>query len=290
MRLNKLPVRTFNHIGMNEVNLDYDPGTYENIDFSENGILNLSGHKDAKVTIDVKENESLSVIMNYEAVGTLNVNTDINIAPKGELKLVQIDASEEGNRLINEVNANVGGEGRLNIIQILPGRGDVYSGATAELTGDRSECSMDVAYLTRKTQITDMNYVANHRGKETVSDILANGVLKDEGKKNFRATIDFKTGCAGSKGEENEHALLLSEDVINGSIPLILCTEEDVEGAHGCQIGSLSDDVLLYFNQRGIDKAGAEKMISYGNFARLIREIDDDVLREKTDKLVSEVL
>ena len=31
-------------------------------------------------------------------------------------------------------------------------------------------------------------------------------------------------------------------------------------------------------------------MISYGNFNRLIREIDDDVIREATDKLVLEVL
>ncbi|MBP5299644.1 MAG: SufD family Fe-S cluster assembly protein [Lachnospiraceae bacterium] len=290
MELNKLPVKTFNHIGLNEVNLDYNPGTYEDIDFSKDGILNLSGGKDTKVSIDVKENESLSIIMNYEAVGTLNVNTGINIARNGELKLIQIDASEEGNRLINEVNANVSEDGRLNIIQILPGRGDVYTEAKAELTGNRSEYSVDVAYLTRKNQVTDMNYIANHKGKETVCDIQAAGVLRDEGKKNFRATIDFKTGSSGSKGKENEKVLLLSEEAINGSIPIILCTEEDVEGSHGCQIGSLSDEILLYFNQRGIDKAEAEKMISYGNFNRLIRQIDDDELREKTDKLVSEVL
>lgn len=290
MKINVLPARTFNHIGMNEAIVDYDPGTYEDIDFSENGVLNLNGHKDTNVKIDVKENESLSVIMNYEALGTLNVNTEVNIGKNGKLKLVQIDSSEEGNRLINEVKANVAEDANLNLIQILPGRGDVYTGAIAELNGNRSECNMDVAYLTRKTQITDMNYVANHRGKETVSDILANGILKDEGKKNFRATIDFKTGCAGSKGEENEHALLLSEGVINGSVPLILCTEEDVEGAHGCQIGSLSDETLLYFNSRGIDKEEAERMISYGNFNRLIREIDDDVIREATDKKVLEVL
>ncbi|MBO4809623.1 MAG: SufD family Fe-S cluster assembly protein [Lachnospiraceae bacterium] len=290
MKINKLPVRTFNHIGLNEVTLDYDPGTYEDINFSENGVLNLSGRRDASVKIDVKENESLSVIMNYDAQGTLNVNTEVNIAKNGKLKLIQIDSSQEGNRLVNEVSANVAEDADLNLIQILPGRGDVYTGAVAELNGNRSKCNMDVAYLTRKTQTTDMNYVANHRGKETLSDILANGVLKDEGKKNFRATIDFKTGCAGSKGEENEHALLLSEGVINGSIPLILCTEEDVEGAHGCQIGSLSEETLFYFNSRGIDKSEAEKIISYGNFSRLIREIEDDEIREATDRKVLEVL
>jgi len=123
MKINVLPVRTFNHIGMNEAIVDYDPGTYEDIDFSENGVLNLNGHKDTNVKIDVKENESLSVIMNYEASGTLNVNTEVNIGKNGKLKLVQIDSSEEGNRLINEVKANVAEDANLNLIQILPGRG-----------------------------------------------------------------------------------------------------------------------------------------------------------------------
>nr|MCR4934115.1 SufD family Fe-S cluster assembly protein [Lachnospiraceae bacterium] len=72
--------------------------------------------------------------------------------------------------------------------------------------------------------------------------------------------------------------------------PLILCTEEDVEGAHGAQIGSLTDETLLYFAQRGLNKEQAEKMISLGSFNRLIKMIDDEEIKESTTKLVSEVL
>ena len=290
MKVNELPRRTFNRAGMNEAFIDYEPGVYENIDFSKSGVLKFKGHKDAKVSINVKENEELSVIMNYEAEGTLNVNTDINIEKGGKLKLIQIDASGEGNRLINEVNADLSEEAGLELLKILPGRANVYTGCVTNLNGNRSECKIDVAYLTRKTNVTDINYVANHIGKDTVCDINANGILKDEGKKTFRATIDFRTGSSGSKGKEYEKVLLLGEDVINQSIPLILCTEEDVEGAHGCAAGSLPEETLLYFNQRGIDKALAEKMVSYGNFSRLIREIEDEELRRAIDSIVSEVL
>ena len=48
----------------------------------------------------------------------------------------------------------------------------------------------------------------------------------------FRGTIDFKFGAAGAEGEEKEDVLLLGDDVINQTIPLILCAEEDVQGNH----------------------------------------------------------
>ena len=46
--------------------------------------------------------------------------------------------------------------------------------------------------------------------------------------------------------------LLIDDDVINKSIPVILCGEEDVEGAHGATIGKLDEELLLYMKSRGI--------------------------------------
>lgn len=45
----------------------------------------------------------------------------------------------------------------------------------------------------------------------------------------FRGTIDFKNGSAGSTGSEQETVLLLGDDVVNRTVPLILCAEENVE-------------------------------------------------------------
>jgi len=275
---------------MNEAKIDYEPGEYRGINVSENTVLEFDKPEDIKVHISVDADKEMSVIMNYISSETLNVETDIDIANGGSLKLIQIDSSDKGSRIINQVNAKLLEEANLDISQIMPGRGDVYTGCTAELIGNRSECNMGIAYLASKDQKIDMNYVANHRGKSTLCEITADGVLRDNAFKVFRDTINFITGASGSKGEENEKVLLLGDDVINQSIPLILCTEEDVEGAHGAQIGSLADDVMFYFASRGIDKELAEKMISYGSFNRLIRKIDNEEIRNNTEKNLLEVL
>lgn len=79
----------------------------------------------------------------------------------------------------------------------------------------------------------DINLIVNHIGRKTNCVIEADGSLNDRAEKIFRGTIDFKNGSSGSKGQESEQVLLLGDDVVNKTIPLILCAEENVEGNHG---------------------------------------------------------
>ncbi len=97
-----------------------------------------------------------------------------------------------------------------------------------------------------------MNYVARHHGRKTESLMESSGVLSGEAFKLFRGTIDFVKGCPGSVGNEKEDVLLLGDDVVNQTIPLILCAEEDVEGNHGASIGELDEKTLFYLMSRGL--------------------------------------
>lgn len=62
----------------------------------------------------------------------------------------------------------------------------------------------------------------------------------------MRGTIDFVHGCVGAKGDEKEDVLLVGDNMVNQTIPLILCAEEDVEGNHGASIGKLDENMLFY--------------------------------------------
>ncbi len=290
MKINQLPVLTFNKVGMNSAQVDYEPKDYRKIDVNKSAVIELDKPQDVEINIVLEQKKEATVIMNYSSKDTLNVKTNVSLKSGSSLRLIQIDSTEENSRLINQIESVLDEDADMNMTQILPGRGDVYSGCITKLTGNNSRCTMDVAYLTCRDQKCDMNYVAEHIGKETECEIDARGVLKEGAFKTLRATIDFKSGTAGSKGKENESVLLLGENIVNQSIPLILCTEEDVEGAHGSQIGGLADDVLLYFGSRGINKENAEKMISFGNFERLIGRIEDENIKKRTREMVLEVL
>ena len=108
------------------------------------------------------------------------------------------------------------------MVHIFLGGGKIYQGCQTELLGNESSLQSDIGYLLQDDQRLDMNYVALHEGKRTNSEINASGVLKDASSKLFRGTIDFQHGSAESVGAEKEDVLLMGDDVVNQTIPLIL--------------------------------------------------------------------
>ena len=69
---------------------------------------------------------------------------------------------------------------------------------------------------------------------------------------------------------------MLTDDVVNQSIPLILCAEEDVQGNHGASIGKLDEELLFYLMSRGFSEHEAIDMMAKAKIEALCRKIDDE--------------
>ena len=119
-----------------------------------------------------------------------------------------------------------------------------------------------------------------------MSNIWVEGVLKDRAKKVFKGNIDFKKGCHKSKGSQMEEVLLLNSEVKTDSVPILLCGEEDVDGAHAASIGKIDEDELFYLMSRGFDYSEAQKLIIEARFNPIFDKIPEENLR----RLLSEEL
>ena len=108
----------------------------------------------------------------------------------------------------------------------------------------------------------------------------AGGALRDAAEKTFRGTIDFKRGASGAVGSELETVLMLGEDAVNKTVPVILCAEEDVVGEHGASIGALDEETLFYFESRGIGRAQAEELLARAAIERLARRAGDEEMAQ----------
>ena len=224
--------------------------------------------------------------MDYSADNNLAVRTTIDLNENSRLKLIQLQTTEEESILYNEVRINCQAGATAELIQIFLGKGDLYSDSRIDLEGEGSSLKADIGYIGRSNQNIDINIFANHTGKKTESEINVNGSLNDAAKKVFKGTIDFKNGCTDSVGNEQETVLLLGEDVVNKTVPLILCAEENVVGNHGATIGELDEDTLFYFESRGIDKKKAESIMARAAIDRVARLAGD----EKTVKKIESSL
>ena len=146
------------------------------------------------------------------------------------------------------------------------GAGRAYTGLDADLRGDDARLDIDTRYLGHASQQRDFNYVAHQRGRRTVCNLDANGVLAGESEKTLRGTIELVHGCKGSVGSEQETVLLADERVANRTVPVILCDEDDVAGNHGATIGHVRPEQLFYLASRGISPDDAERLFITASF------------------------
>lgn len=173
--------------------------------------------------------------------------------------------------------------GSLDLLHLQLGGQEIYAGGCGTLTGKNSHFQVETGYFGRNSQSLDFNFIARHQGRKTKSQMKAVGVLDHQARKIFRGTIDFQHGSVTAKGEETEDVLLLGEDVINQSVPIILCSEEDVDGTHGATIGKLDEQVLYYLACRGISGEDAKMLLAKSR----INAICDHLPAEEVKRQVS---
>ena len=233
------------------------------------------------ISLHLNAGTSLVAVMDLtsEATGFAALQTLFELEEDSHLTLVQILRPGEQFTLVNDIGGRVKDRADVHIIHVMLGGKEVYQGCRVNLEGRHSDLKTDIGYRLQGESKLDMNYYAYHTGKKTSCEIQADGVLADHAKKVFRGTIDFINGCAGSVGDEREDVLLLSDDVVNQTIPLILCAEEDVEGNHGATIGRLDEDALFYAESRGMDEASVIEMMASARIDAVIKKIPDETTR-----------
>ena len=281
--INKLPTRTWNRLGVNETALAWgqadDLGTAQITAAGQTERLEISGsaeYSEKTVDIHAPEGQTVTVFETLKAEKNLLVRTALHVEKNAKVRLVQIQNTAQEALLRLETSGACAENAQVELIQILLGRGDMYSDGHFELNGDGAGFNAGIGYLAQKQQTVDLNLVVNHRGQKTTSEINAAGALKDDAKKIFRGTIDFKKGSAGSVGNEQETVLMLGDGVANKTVPLILCAEENVVGNHGASIGELDEDTLFYFESRGIPAEEAENIMARAAIERLARTLGDE--------------
>ena len=220
--------------------------------------------------------ENPAAVSQSEHTGLSAVQTKLILEKDAKVTLVQIIRNDNAKTVLNDIGAKVADGAKFSVIHLFLSGGHVYNGCKADLVGKKSTFTADIAYTVGNDAVLDMNYVALHEGKKSVSEIKTDGVLHENSKKLFRGTIDFKKGAAGAVGNEKEDVLLLDDDVVNQTIPLILCAEEDVEGNHGATIGKLDDDMVFYLESRGMELPKIYKMMAKARIDAVLRLVPDE--------------
>ena len=255
-----------------------------------------------------EENNQLVDIIKIKAEENSTLNLALDYFSKEDVKgfrhtIIEVEAEENSNvkiflsqrfsldiLSIQSVYYKVKKNANVEFIQVDLGSKENYLSYIGELVEKEANVSINSIYFGKNNQKLDFNYVANQIGQATNYDLSIKGALADRAQKTCRATIDFKRGSSISKGSEQEYVTLLSDDIRNVAVPILLCTEDDVEGLHAASAGKIDEDILFYIMSRGFSETEAKRLILESKFAETIDLIDNEEIRKRVYTTLSKKL
>ena len=212
-----------------------------------------------------------------DALPTSAALTHIVVEAGAKLHLIEMLGVNEGQQHLESVGLEIHQDAAVNVKQYALGGSTIGLGLTANLVGARARLDLNNRYHATHEETLDINHLVRMRGTSTRAQLTESGVLNEAAKKTLRATIDLVRGAKDAQGNEIETVMILGDDVVNKTMPVILCDEDDVAGNHGATIGSVSPEQLDYLAARGLSRQAAEQLFVRALFEDAIINAPEEI-------------
>lgn len=245
----------------------------ENTNLVERIFVDSKPETKSNIIIKYTSKEELEYFHNGIIKVKANKNSEVNIIFVNLL-------NTKSNNFISIENEVLDGA-KLNSYIIDFGGKYSISNYYSNIIGKNADNNLSTIYLGKENQVFDLNYIGELFGEKSKVNFEVQGALKDSSKKHFKGTIDFKRGAKKAKGNENEACMLLSSNARSIALPMLLCSEEDVEGNHSTSSGKIGDKELFYIMSRGFDEKSAMKLMVRAKFNKILESIKNDELKNE---------
>lgn len=180
-------------------------------------------------------------------------------------------------------------QGRDAVVQVHP----VVLGAlltrhdiVVVLDGPNGLAVLNGLYVLDGKQHADHHTTIDHAQPHCESHEYFNGVLDDRSHGVFNGRIIVRPGAQRTDSKQTNNNLVLSEDARSDSQPQLEIYADDVKCTHGATLGPLDEKAMFYLTSRGIPKAEARSLLTYGFGAEIIDRMEIAPLQAQLDRLI----
>ncbi len=254
-------------------------------------LIGLNGNIDSEVKIDIniskdvnfknrffiysKQKSAASLQINFHNTGSIvNSLFEFYVQDNSSINLICVNNSKESIDIINywfeildsaNLNATFFSLGSEKIL-----KNDIR----VDLIGKSAKADIGGLYIPKLNALVDYNLKINHLSKNTLSNQFFRGILGEYCRASFTGLVKIEQGCCGSKSEQANNNLLLSDKAFIKSDPQLEIYCDEVECSHGSTIGQFDDDTLFYLCSRGIPKQYAQKLLLEAFYIDILNRIN----------------
>jgi len=110
-------------------------------------------------------------------------------------------------------------------------------------------------------------------GQNCRTKIVSKSLSKGGGTTTYRGLVDVKRSAENAVVNVECDALMLDGESVSDTIPSIICDNDTASITHEASAGKISEEVLLYFQSRGITEENAKGMIVNGFLDEVVKTL-----------------
>lgn len=151
----------------------------------------------------------------------------------------------------------------------------------SELVGEGSFADSKAIAVTTASQKVGINNRVTNRGPHSTGLINQRGVLLENSRLIFNGIGQIVHGAHGSKADQQNRVLMMSDEAHGDANPLLLIDENDVIAAHAASVGPVDKVQMNYLMSRGIPYDQAQRLVIRGFLGAVLDAIPNKDVRRK---------
>lgn len=151
----------------------------------------------------------------------------------------------------------------------------------SELVGEGSFADSKAIAVTTANQKVGINNRVTNRGPHSTGLINQRGVLLENSRLIFNGIGQIVHGAHGSKADQQNRVLMMSDEAHGDANPLLLIDENDVIAAHAASVGPVDKVQMNYLMSRGIPYDQAQRLVIRGFLGAVLDAIPNKDVRRK---------
>lgn len=214
-------------------------------------------------------------------VNPANMMIELIARDNSEIDFSSLDELGASTHTYFKRRADIGRDAHVEWAVGLMNDGDTVGDMDSELLGDGGYAnSKMIAVTTRQQEVGVNNRVTNH-GKHTTGLINQRGVILEKSELIFNGIGQIIHGAHGSKADQQNRVLIMSDQARGDANPILLIDENDVEAGHAASVGPVDPHQMYYLMSRGIPRKQAERMVIRGFLGAVLSAIPAADVRKK---------
>ena len=140
--------------------------------------------------------------------------------------------------------------------------------------------------VARDDQEFDQRTLQIHQAQNTKSDLLYKNALLERAKTIFSGLIIVDPDAQKTDAYQSNRNLMLSEEAEANSLPGLEIQANDVRCTHGATSSRIDPEQEFYLQSRGIAKAAADELLTFGFFEEVLNRLTNDDLHAALRTLI----